>query len=179
MCISNGCFHLTFANSGIGGCTIGDTFYFFTARIDTISFIKNNTTNSHFIERYILSGTNCNGTTCICNSDVIAIDEVDTFTTSYSSCTTAICFYIPRSSRFSKVLDVGITGSRQVRQILISRFFCRCHSRCQFCGWRNRYIIAGSRCSDQRISTCITFDVERNATSCAQFLSCCRARFTS
>ena len=130
LCISNSSFHLAFIHGRRSSCTSSYIFNFCITRIDTICFINNDTTNSDFIEGYILSGTNSNCTTCVRNSDIITINEVNSFSTSYSSCTCAIGFYIPRSCCFCKVLNVSIASCSQVGQVFIRCIFSCSYSGC-------------------------------------------------
>ena len=75
-------------------------------------FIKGHTTNSHFIKGYILSSANRNCMTCIRNSNIIAIDEVNRITTNYCCSTIAIGLDVPRCRRFSQILNMRIPRSR-------------------------------------------------------------------
>ena len=66
-----------------------------------------------------------------------------------------------------QVFDHCFTSRCNIRQILISRVFRRCHSRCQFSSWSDGDIITCGRCCNECICTSFTFNVELNATSCA------------
>ena len=171
-------FHLLFIHCRRSSRASSKTFDFLTTRIDTCSFVDGYTTNSDFIKGHILSCTNCNRTTCISYSNVIAINKVHRVATGYGRSTTAIRRYIPSSCCFSQVFDIRVTSRRQVRQVLISCIFSGCHSSSQFSSWCNGYIIATSRCGNQRTSSSLTLNVKFNIPR-GQFFSRCGSRGTT
>ena len=112
MCISDSRFHLTFAYSRVCSSSIGNSFNFCTASINTVCFVDSNSTNSHFVEGYVFRSTNGNIAACISNGNIITINEINSITTSYLCCGPCIGCNLPGTTSFNSIFHLLFINCR-------------------------------------------------------------------
>ena len=107
------------------------------------------------------------------NSDIIAIDEVHSFATSYSRCTRTIGFTFQEAADLARFLMYVSPAVDKLDKSLFAAFSAAVTAAVNLAVGAT---VTSSPVADVVMSALAPvspFNVERNATSCTQFLSCC------